>query len=262
MDLDRADTLRLNCVHGFPQALLHAPSRELWRHLPGPTLFDIPGKHASPLFVSVFCTATRARVGPRFSLSSIGTMGICLAGFCCSSATSRRPDTLVRTLPSQHDYNRSWPGTLDDLTPEARLMRDVVDAIRVHQPVGSIDIHNNSGHNPHYACVNRWDERYLHLARLFCRTVVFFERPLGVQSAALSEICPAVGDASHLDAVRRDSLMQTHAIVKIRGNSLASLSSAGLPAGRKASHMPPTLSKQHSQLTTCPIAPCPTVIST
>jgi hypothetical protein len=30
------------------------------------------------------------------------------------------------------------------------------------------------------------------LARLFSRPVVYFERPVGVQSAALAKICPAV----------------------------------------------------------------------
>ncbi len=35
-------------------------------------------------------------------------------------------------------------------------------------------------------------EAHLHLARLFGRTVVYFEQPVGVQSAALAKICPAV----------------------------------------------------------------------
>jgi hypothetical protein len=242
MDLDRADTLRLNCVQGFPQALLHVPSRELWRHLPGPTLFDIPGKHASPLFVSVLLHGNESTGWA--AIQSVlnrhhGHLPRRLLLFVGNVEAARHTS---RTLPSQNDYNRSWPGTLDDLTPEARLMRDVVDAIRVHQPVGSIDIHNNSGHNPHYACINRWDDRYLQLARLFCRTVVFFERPLGVQSAALSEICPAVtvecglaggpeGVAHAADFIQAAlaidhlpdrpvpdgdlDLMQTHAIIKV-----------------------------------------------
>jgi hypothetical protein len=148
----------------------------------------------------------------------------------------------ARTLPDQSDYNRSWPGTLDDVKPEAQLMREVVDAVRGHKPFASIDIHNNTGHNPHYACVNRLEGPYLQLARLFSRTVVFFERPLGVQSAALSKICPAVtvecGLAGGLEGIAHAAdfiqaalavdhlpdrpvpdvdldLMQTHAIVKV-----------------------------------------------
>ena len=98
----------------------------------------------------------------------------------------------VRTLPTQADYNRCWPGTGEPLRPEAEVMRQVVEIAREHAPFASIDIHNNTGNNPHYACVNRLDDPFLHLARLFGRTVVYFNKPVGVQSAALAEICPAV----------------------------------------------------------------------
>jgi uncharacterized protein len=98
----------------------------------------------------------------------------------------------LRTLPHQEDYNRTWPGTLRPHTAEARLLRDIVDIARRENPFASIDIHNNTGHNPHYACVNKLHEAHFHLARLFSRTVVYFTKPLGVQSAAFAEICPAV----------------------------------------------------------------------
>jgi len=98
----------------------------------------------------------------------------------------------VRTLPDQDDYNRAWPGTPRPETLTAHMLRRVVQIVRQAQPFASIDVHNNTGHNRHYACVNSFDERHLHLARLFGRTVVYFEQPVGVQSAALAKICPAV----------------------------------------------------------------------
>jgi hypothetical protein len=64
--------------------------------------------------------------------------------------------------------------------------------MRARAPFASIDIHNNTGINPHYACINRVDNRFLQLAALFSRTVVYFIRPLGVQSMAMSALCPAV----------------------------------------------------------------------
>ena len=84
----------------------------------------------------------------------------------------------VRTLPHQTDYNRTWPGTPHAGAPEALLMQEVVDTVKRHAPFASIDIHNNTGSNPHYACVNSLEQPFLHLARLFSRTVVYFERPL------------------------------------------------------------------------------------
>ena len=75
---------------------------------------------------------------------------------------------------------------------EAAIMRRVVDEMREWQPFASIDIHNNTGLNPHYACVNRLDHRFFHLATLFSRTVVYFVRPAGVQGMAFAEFCPSV----------------------------------------------------------------------
>jgi uncharacterized protein len=98
----------------------------------------------------------------------------------------------VRTLPEQVDYNRAWPGTPHFSTPEAHLMAEVLEIVKRQAPYASIDIHSDTGNNPHYGCVTRLAHRYLHLARLFSRTVVFFEKPAGVQSAALAAICPAV----------------------------------------------------------------------
>ena len=55
-----------------------------------------------------------------------------------------------------------------------------------------MDIHNNTGINPHYACINRIEHRFMHLASLFSRTLVYFIRPAGVQSMAFAQLCPAI----------------------------------------------------------------------
>jgi Succinylglutamate desuccinylase / Aspartoacylase family len=184
---------RLGRVEGVPVHLLDAAAFDLWQHLSGPTLFEIAGRHGGPLFVSVLLhgnedsgwravqAVLRRHHGallPRPLLLFVGNVAAARAK--------------VRTLPGQEDYNRTWPGTAEPETPLARLMREVVEIVRTKSPFASIDIHNNSGHNPHYACVNRLDEAHLHLARLFGRSVVYFERPLGVQSGALAPIGPAV----------------------------------------------------------------------
>lgn len=193
MDLDALDRLRLSDVIGFPEVLLDVPSCELWRHLEGPTLFRIGGRHEPALFVSVLLhgnedtgwQAVQAVLRrhlttplPRALLLFVGNIDAAKAQ--------------VRTLPTQTDYNRTWPGTPHPDTPEAALMADVLARVRAARPFASIDIHNNTGHNPHYACVNDLSEPFLHLARLFSRTIVYFKRPLGVQSAALAGVCPAV----------------------------------------------------------------------
>jgi hypothetical protein len=98
----------------------------------------------------------------------------------------------VRHLPGQPDYNRVWPGTQLPRTREHDLMQQVLDIMAHRGVFASVDIHNNTGCNPHYGCVNVLDNRYLHLATLFSRTVVYFIQPQGVQSIAMAELCPAV----------------------------------------------------------------------
>jgi len=172
---------------------MNVPASELWRHLRGPSLFRVPGRQIQPLFVSALLHGNedtgwqavqavlrqhRATLLPRPLVIFVGNIAAAKAG--------------VRTLPRQEDFNRAWPGTPHPDTPLARLMRGLVETIRRETPFASIDIHNNTGHNPHYACVNSCEETHLHLARLFSRTIVYFEHPVGVQSAALATICPAV----------------------------------------------------------------------
>jgi hypothetical protein len=177
----------------FPEELLEIPACELWRQLRGPALFDIAGRRPDPLFVSVLLHGNedsgwqaiqavlrrhRGNPLPRRLLLFVGNV---------AAARER-----LRSLPGQQDYNRAWPGTTQPGTATARLLREVFDLVASQAPFASIDLHNNTGRNPHYACVSRLDERHLHLARLFSRTVVYFERPAGVQSAALAQLCPAV----------------------------------------------------------------------
>ena len=187
------ERLTLSHFNAFPEALSDLPSCELWRALKGPSLFRIEGRNPQPLFVSVLLHGNEDTgwQAVQSVLKDAGAHGLprTLLLFIGNTDAARAN---VRTLPAQADYNRTWPGTVMADTPEAGLMRQVTDIVRKAAPFASIDIHNNTGHNPHYACVNDLADPFLHLARLFSRTVVYFKKPLGVQSAALAGICPAV----------------------------------------------------------------------
>ncbi|MDO8332308.1 MAG: M14 family metallopeptidase [Fluviicoccus sp.] len=184
---------RLHLLDSLPPDLLAMTAPELATRLPGPTLVHLPGRHARPLFVSVLLHGNedtgwdavrevlqryQGRELPRAMSLFIGNIHAAAAG--------------VRTLPGQSDFNRVWPGTCVPEAAEAAIMADVVAIMRELQPFASIDIHNNTGLNPHYACLNRLDTRFFHLARLFSRIAVYFSEPVGVQSMAMAELCPAV----------------------------------------------------------------------
>ena len=182
----------LTILEQLPDGLLDVSLRDLHRVLPGPTLLHLRGRRPEPLFVSVILHGNegagfraiqavlkkyRDRELPRALSIFFGNVSAARDG--------------VRRLPGQPDYNRIWPGAEDTTLPEHAMAREVIDDLHRRHPFAAIDVHNNTGFNPHYACVNRLDRRFLHLARLFSRTVVFFERPLGVISAAVAELCPA-----------------------------------------------------------------------
>jgi hypothetical protein len=98
----------------------------------------------------------------------------------------------LRHLDGQPDYNRIWPGCGTEETPEHRMMAQVTEIMSQRGIFASVDLHNNTGFNPHYACVNLLDNRFFHLATMFSRTVVYFIRPRGVQSMAMARFCPSV----------------------------------------------------------------------
>lgn len=188
----RGSGLRLSRFDGIPESLLEVPARDLWRHLPGPSLFSIPGRDPRPLFVTVLLHGNEdtgwTAVQQVLQRHGAGPLHRRMLLFVGNIAAAKEN---LRTLDTQHDYNRAWPGTRYPESPEAALMQELIEAVAAEEPFASIDIHNNTGNNPHYGCVNLLDERNIHLARLFSRTVVFFTRPVGVQSAAMTKVCPA-----------------------------------------------------------------------
>lgn len=183
----------LTVFEELPEGLYSCRAADLHGILPGPSLFHLPGRRREPLFVSVLLHGNedtgwqaaqsilrkyRQRTLPRALSLFVGNVAAARAG--------------VRRLPGQCDYNRVWPGCEDGGTPEHAMAERIVAAMRTRGVYASIDVHNNTGLNPHYACVNRTDPHFLHLAHLFSRIVVYFQRPRGVQSMAFARLCPAV----------------------------------------------------------------------
>lgn len=178
----------------LPEKFLQVEASELHTVLPGPTLIHLPGRRDIPLFVSILLhgnedTGLKAmqvvlkkyqnQLLPRALSLYVGNIEAARAG--------------VRRLEGQLDYNRVWSSDADSVvTEEHRMMQTVISIMAQRSVFASIDIHNNTGLNPHYACVNRLDDAFLHLATMFSRIVVYFTEPKGVQSEAFAQLCPAV----------------------------------------------------------------------
>lgn len=178
---------------GVPEGLSALPAAELHRALTGPTLLCLPGRRHRPLFTSVLQHGNETvgweavrkllaeyagRKLPRDWMIFIGNVAAARDG--------------MRRRDGQPDFNRSWPGAAAADTAVHRMLVEVTDIVRRHDPAASVDVHNNTGRNPHYAVINAFRAETLNLAALFGRTALHFTIPSGVQSAAFEAFCPAV----------------------------------------------------------------------
>ncbi|MBK5910496.1 peptidase M14 [Rhodothalassium salexigens] len=191
---DARDLIQLDAL---PAGFLDAPVAALDALLGGPTLIHLPGRAGrAPLFVSTLLHGNEhtgvlavQQVLRRYDVGGGATalarpLSLFIGNVAAAAHNRRR-------LDGQPDFNRVWPGAEGD-GPEHRLMTRVVETMAARRPVASLDIHNTTGRNPHYGCVNRVEPGFLHLARLFSRTQVYFTEPRGVQSLAFAPLCPAV----------------------------------------------------------------------
>lgn len=177
----------------LPDGLLEANVEDLHETLGRPTLVHLDGKIKQPLFV---CTLLHGNETTGFYaiqqiLKKYIHTGLPRA-FSIFIGNVEAAAKQQRSLDNQPDYNRIWPGTSHSQSTETDTMQAVTGIMRTRKPFASIDIHNNTGLNPHYACVNILSSHSLQLAALFSNTTVYFTNPKGVQSSAFSEFCPSL----------------------------------------------------------------------
>ena len=182
--------IRLDRMDSFPPDLARTEPRDILRLFPNPTLISIDGRRGDPLFVSVLLhgnETTGYRVlqalAARFSEGAPARPLLIFIGNTQAAAEG------LRVLPGRPDFNRIWRSPD---TPEGAVAAEVVREAMRRQVFASIDIHNNSGANPIYGCVNALTPQHLALAALFSRVCVYYTNPPTTQSIAFSGFCPAV----------------------------------------------------------------------
>ena len=186
-------TAKLNVLDAIPEGLLECEAHELHQCLSGPTLIRLQGNSDEVIFVSVLLhgnettgwEAMRELIAEYQELGKDFPRSLYLfIGNIVAAAEG------LRVLQGQPDYNRIWKGDSD--SAEAKMARELLDMLGQVSLFAAIDVHNNTGMNPHYACINQLETPYFHLASLFGRTVVYFIRPENVLSMTMSRLCPAV----------------------------------------------------------------------
>ncbi len=194
----------------LPPDLLTVSADQLHRLIGGPSLIHLPGRRQPPLFVSVLLHGDETTgfeavqdVLRQFDIESKSDgLPRALSIFIGNTAAAHRR---IRRLEDQPDFNRIWSGDLYGDCPEKTMITEVTETMKHRGVFASVDIHNNTGRNPHYGCVNVLDLKTLALAGLFSETVVYFRSPAEVQSITFSEFCTAVtvecGQAGEVDGV-------------------------------------------------------------
>lgn len=173
------------------------PDRDLWsvpatalvEVLDGPTLIHVPGTCGPELFVSVLLhgdevsgwDAVRALLGDHGPILPRG-MAL-LVGNVAAAARG------LRFLPGQPDLNRIWTA---GPSPEQQLAQQVLGVARERGLFAAVDVHNNSGTNPHYAVLTDDRPETLGLARLFGPRAVFTRAPDTVSTLAFAALGPAL----------------------------------------------------------------------
>ena len=181
--------MKLNVIHEFPEELLHVDVKDVHNVLGGPTLIHLKGKRDEALFVSTLLHANEItsflvlqKLINELKGKELYRDLIIFIGNTYAAAEG------MRHLPGQADFNRIWE-PVD--TPEKKMAMDVMTYAKEQNLFASIDIHNNSGKNPFYACINVVDPKFLDLAANFGDHIVYFTKPHNVQSMAFSKICPS-----------------------------------------------------------------------
>jgi len=177
----------------LPDGFLDAPAQRILDVLHGPALIELPGRAGAPLFVSTLLHGNEdsglvalQEVLRRHAGKPLPRPLILFIGNVRAAAQN------LRTLPDQLDFNRIWPGALLADCDQTRLARFVYDHVAARAPFAAIDIHNNTGLNPHYSCVANLNPRDIALSQLFSRIVVHSQRPLGTAAQAFAELCPSI----------------------------------------------------------------------
>ncbi len=177
----------------LPETLLELPASALYQVLDGPSLVHIEGRRKRPLVVGILqhgnedtgWEAVRRLLKSHYLTDELPRSLLLFIGNV--EAARHR----VRRLDHQPDFNRCWPGASGTDPAAEGMFRNLMDRILEYDPWACVDIHNNTGLNPHYAAVNRVHPEHLRLAACFSSTVVYFTRPAGTMSHAFSAHIPA-----------------------------------------------------------------------
>jgi len=186
-------SLGLTIGDRLPEGILDLEADQLWHLLQRPTLIHIAGDRYPPLFISVLLhgNETTGWLAVRQLLRQYQPQKLprAISLFIGNVSAARFAQ---RRLSDQPDYNRIWGRQAP--SPEVSMAEAVVQEMQRRGVFACIDLHNNTGDNPFYACLVRRDGQSQYLASLFSPIALYYPphtaAPLLVN--AFAPLAPAV----------------------------------------------------------------------
>jgi hypothetical protein len=180
----------LTILNKIPLGLLDIPATRLCEILTGPTLMEFPGKDGAPIFISCLIHGNETtgllvvqELLKKYDETNWPRPVFLFIGNVAAAAQGRRH------LDDKPDFNRIWkPGPLD----ENKIAADVLQHVQPRKLFATIDIHNNTGRNPHYVVLDHLSVPNINLAGLFGPLCMFHNEPLGACSEVFAQYCPAL----------------------------------------------------------------------
>ena len=146
--------------------------KEITKLIDSPTLIHLRGKEDQPLFISILLHGNE--FSGLFILQKILTKYRHQAlpkSLIIFFANQKACEQGLRQLKNQPDFNRIWKG---GSSYEKSLTEPVLQYAKDQKIQAAIDIHNNTGKNPVYACINKKKEEFIKTGSDFFRKDCLF----------------------------------------------------------------------------------------
>lgn len=180
--------MRIREFDHLPDGLLQCEAQDLLSLLGAPSLIHLGGASEPALFVSVLLHGNEVS-GWNGLRRLLGDLAQPPRGLSILIGNVDAAAQGMRALPGQQDYNRIWRNGVGE---EGAMAREVVEALASRSLLAAVDLHNNTGHNPHYSVVTDLSAENLGFAYLFSDKAVYVEEPDSVLAHVFGGQCPAV----------------------------------------------------------------------
>ena len=214
----------INLLEQLPAGILEVEANQLNKFVENHTLVHLEGKVKRPLFISILQHGDETTGWDALKALLQNHPGQLPRSIYLLFGNVEAAAQNLRQLDGHPDFNRCWPGLHHKSCEVANKMTFITDLMAKIKPFASIDIHNNSGRNPHYAGINSLNAEFVNLGSLFSDTIIHFTSPDGIQSGAFAPFCPAVTIECGMSGTA-DGIEQTHTFLEnlIRLSSLQSV---------------------------------------